>query len=49
MAWERFGVLLEQLEKVAGERELWASLLRPSSVIGVTVVDCDELSFFPLF
>lgn len=49
MAWERFGVLLEQLEKVAGERELWVSLLRPSSVICVTVVGCDELPFFPLF
>ncbi len=28
LAWERLGVLLEELEEVSGEREVWASLLR---------------------
>ncbi|KAK0131124.1 hypothetical protein N1851_034199 [Merluccius polli] len=27
-AWERLGIPQEQLDKVAGEREVWASLLR---------------------
>ena len=28
LAWERLGVLLEGLEEVSGEREVWVSLLR---------------------
>ena len=28
LAWERLGVPLEELDDVAGEREVWASLLR---------------------
>ena len=28
LAWERLGVPREELDKVAGEREVWASLLR---------------------
>ena len=28
LAWERLGVPLEELDEVAGEREVWASLLR---------------------
>ena len=28
LAWERLGILLEELEEVSGEREVWVSLLR---------------------
>ncbi|XP_051789808.1 uncharacterized protein LOC127529636 [Erpetoichthys calabaricus] len=28
LAWERLGILPEELEEVAGEREVWASLLK---------------------
>ena len=28
LAWERLGVPLEELEEVAGEREVWVSLLK---------------------
>ncbi|TWW67330.1 hypothetical protein D4764_02G0003710 [Takifugu flavidus] len=28
LAWERLGIPLDELEEVAGEREVWASLLR---------------------
>ena len=28
LAWERFGILQEELDEVAGERKVWASLLR---------------------
>lgn len=28
MTWERLGILLEELEVVVGEREVWGSLLR---------------------
>ena len=28
LAWERLGILPEELEEVSGEREVWASLLR---------------------
>ena len=28
LAWERLGILLEELEEVSGEREIWVSLLR---------------------
>ena len=28
LAWEHFGILLEELEEVSGERGIWASLLR---------------------
>lgn len=28
LAWERFGILLEELDEVAWEKEAWASLLR---------------------
>ena len=28
LAWERLGIPQEELDEVAGEREVWASLLR---------------------
>ena len=28
LAWERLGILPEELEEVSGEREVWVSLLR---------------------
>ena len=28
LAWERLGILQEELEEVPGEREVWVSLLR---------------------
>lgn len=34
MAWEWLSVTLDKLEEVAGEREIWASLLSPRPGLG---------------